>query len=143
FSGRHARKFLETVLTRRISDMPERSCRYSLVCNEAGGVLDDVLIYRFADHWLLVVNASNREKLLKHFEAVKAKIADNVVKIEDQTTSTAMVAVQGPKVIEMIGAFSSEIPTLKRYSFAIKNLLVLKLIVSRTGYTGEDGVEVI
>lgn len=142
FTGRHARRFLERVLTRKVTDMQEKQCRYSLVCNEAGGVLDDVLVYRFGDHWLLVVNASNREKLLRHFEAVKAASQD-VVTIEDQTKSTAMVAVQGPKVMEMIGKFSSEIPTLKRYSFAIKNLLVLKLIVSRTGYTGEDGVEVI
>ena len=140
FTGRHARKFLERVLTRKISDMAEKTCRYSMVCNEHGGVLDDVIVYKFADHWLLVVNASNREKLLKHFEAVKGA---DVVTIEDQTKSTAMVAVQGPQVVPMIGAFSSEIPTLKRYTFALKNLLVLKLTVSRTGYTGEDGVEVI
>ena len=142
FSGRHARKFLERVLTRRISEMPEKACRYAFVCNERGGVMDDVILYRFPDHWLLVVNASNREKLLKHFEQVKAETGD-VVTIEDQTESTAMVAVQGPKVMEMIGNFSKEVPTLKRYTFTTKNLLILKLTISRTGYTGEDGVEVI
>lgn len=139
-SGRHARRLLERVLTRRISDMKEYTCRYSLVCNEQGGTLDDVLIYRFDDHWLLVVNASNREKIVNHLNASKG---DLVVKIEDQTMSTAMVAVQGPKVMEMIGNFSREVPTLKRYTFCVKNLLILKMIISRTGYTGEDGVEVI
>ena len=54
-----------------------------------------------------------------------------------------MVALQGPKVMELVGRFSREIPTLKRYRFAVKNLVVAKLVVSRTGYTGEDGVEVI
>lgn len=139
FTGRHARRFLEHVLTRRVSDMKPGQCRYSMICNDQGGVLDDVICYRFEDYWTLVVNASNREKLLKHFDQVKG---EQVVKIEDQTAKTAMVACQGPKVMDIIGNFSREIPTIKRYSFVLKNLLILKLTVSRTGYTGEDGVEV-
>ncbi len=139
-AGRHARRLLERVLTRRVSDMAEQSCRYSLICNEQGGTLDDVIVYRFDDHWLLVVNASNREKVLAHLRAVGAELS---VKIDDQTTTTAMVALQGPKVMQHIGRFSTEVPTLKRYHFCVKNLLVLKMTISRTGYTGEDGVEVI
>ncbi len=141
-SGRHARRFLEKLCTRKISDMDFGQCRYSLVCNEQGGVRDDVIVYRMDDdEFLMVVNASNREKLLGHFNVVKGDMA---VKIEDQTLSTAMVALQGPKVIsEIVAKFSSEIPALKRYRFATKNLMIMKLIVSRTGYTGEDGVEVI
>lgn len=141
-SGRHARKFLETVLTRKISDMKPKTCRYALVCNEQGGVKDDILVYRYDDHWMLVVNASNRSKLLEHFAAVKDS-GDFSIKLEDITKGTAMLAVQGPEVIEKIGEFSKEIPTLKNYTFALKNLLILKMTVSRTGYTGEDGVEVI
>jgi aminomethyltransferase len=142
-TGRHARRFLERVCSRRISDMEGGQCRYSLVCNEQGGVKDDVIVYRLdEDDFLMVVNASNREKILGHFEQVKSA-ADLAVKIDDQTTSTAMVALQGPKVMQLISRFSSEIPTLKRYRFTIKNLIFLKLTVSRTGYTGEDGVEVI
>jgi len=142
FKGRHARKFLETVVTRKVSDMQEKTARYALVCNEAGGVLDDVLVYRFAEHWMLVVNAGNRVKLMAHFANVKAQ-GDFVVDIDDITQKTAMVAVQGPKVMEMIGKFSSEVPTLKHYAFCQKNLMILKMTISRTGYTGEDGVEVI
>ncbi|HVZ93088.1 MAG TPA: glycine cleavage system aminomethyltransferase GcvT [Phycisphaerales bacterium] len=139
--GRHSRRFLERLCTRRVSDMTPGQCRYSLVCNERGGVRDDVLVYKFDDDdWLLVVNASNREKLLGHFEAIKG---DLVVKLDDQTQKTAMVAIQGPKVMELIGKFSREVPTLKRYRFTEKNLLIVKLIISRTGYTGEDGVEAI
>ena len=54
-----------------------------------------------------------------------------------------MVAIQGPKVMDLIGRFSSEVPRLKRYAFCEKNLLILRMLISRTGYTGEDGVEVI
>jgi aminomethyltransferase len=139
--GRHARRFLERLCTRKIHDMQAGQCRYSLVCNESGGVRDDIIVYRMEeDVFLLVVNASNREKLLGHFDAVKVDMA---LTITDRTLDTAMVALQGPKVIDLIGKFSKEIPGLKRYRFAVKNLLIAKLTVSRTGYTGEDGVEVI
>lgn len=141
--GRHARKLLERLCSRRITDMQTGQCRYSLVCNERGGVRDDVLVYRFdEDDFLVVVNASNREKLLGHFEQVRAA-EDLKVKIEDQTVGTAMIAVQGPKVMDLVSQFSKEIPSLKRYRFAVKNLLVMKIVVSRTGYTGEDGIEAI
>ncbi len=143
FSGRHARKLLEKCCTRRIHDMRQGQCRYSLVLNENGGIKDDVIVYRMdEDQFLVVVNASNRAKLNEHFAQVVAA-NDFKVNIDDQTESTAMVALQGPKVIPFISAFSKEIPAMKRYTFTVKNLLVVKLTVSRTGYTGEDGVEVI
>lgn len=142
-NGRHARRLLERVCTRRISDMQPGQCRYSLACNEQGGVHDDIIVYRIDDDdFMIVVNAANREKMLRHFEAVRTS-GDLTCKIDDQTTSTAMVALQGPKVMDLVSKVSREIPTLKRYRFAVKNLVVMKLIVSRTGYTGEDGVEVI
>lgn len=141
FTGRHARKFLDRVCTRQILGMEDGQCRYSLVCNEQGGVRDDVLVYRFDDdEYLVVCNAANRAKLLRHFEEVRG---DMVFRVEDQTESTAMAAIQGPKVMDVIAQMSREVPTLKRYRFVEKNLLVLKMVVSRTGYTGEDGVEVI
>jgi len=140
-AGRHARRFLERICTRKITDMVPGQCRYSLVCNEQGGVKDDVIVYRLDDdEFLVVVNASNREKLLAHFSENKG---DLNFKIDDQTMSTAMVALQGPKVMDLVAKVSSEVPTLKKYRFAVKNLMIAKLIVSRTGYTGEDGVEVI
>lgn len=138
-SGRHARRFLERLLTRYISDMPENSCRYSLICNEQGGTVDDVILYRFAEHWLLVVNAANRKKVLEHINKIKG---DFVVAIADETESTAMVALQGPRTMEFVGKLSKEVPTLKRYGFCIKNYVILKLTISRTGYTGEDGIEI-
>ncbi len=139
--GRHSRRFLERLCTRRISDMTKGQCRYSFVCNERGGVRDDILVYRLDDDdFMLVVNASNREKLLTHFEEIKG---DLVVKIKDKTTDTAMVALQGPRAMEHIGKLSKEVPTLKRFRFVEKSYMIVKFLVSRTGYTGEDGVEVI
>jgi ABC-type antimicrobial peptide transport system permease subunit len=115
--------------------------RYSLVCNDQGGVRDDVLVYCVdEDEYLMVCNAANRHKLLKHFAERKGQFA---FKLEDETESTAMVAIQGPKAMDIIARMSSTIPTMKRYRFMVKNLVVIKLLVSRTGYTGEDGVEVI
>ena len=141
FTGRHARRFLDHVCTRGILGMQRGMIRYSLVCNEQGGCRDDVLVYCLEeDEYLMVCNASNREKLVAHFQSLRGDMA---FKMEDQTQSTAMVAIQGPKAMEVIGKFSKEIPTLKRYRFTEKSLMVVKLLVSRTGYTGEDGVEII
>lgn len=141
FSGRHARKFLDHVCTRQIYGMQAGMIRYSLVCNDQGGCRDDVLVYCVdEDEYLMVCNASNRHKLLKHFAERKG---DFSFKFVDETDSTAMVAIQGPKAMDLISRISSTIPTMKRYNFMVKNLVVIKLLVSRTGYTGEDGVEVI
>ncbi len=141
FTGKDVRRFLERLCTRRISNMELGQCRYSLVCNETGGVRDDVLVYRLDEaEFMLVVNASNREKLLGHFEQIKGDLR---VTIDDRTLKTAMIALQGPSVMGVIEKFSHEIPQLKRYRFLTKGVLMVKALVSRTGYTGEDGVEVI
>ncbi|MHC4947944.1 MAG: glycine cleavage system aminomethyltransferase GcvT [Planctomycetota bacterium] len=141
FSGRDARRFLDLVCTRQIFGMTDGQARYSMICNEAGGCRDDVLVYRLGEaEYLMVCNAANRAKLHEHFAAVRG---DMVFKLVDETEKTAMVALQGPRVMELLAPHSSEIPTLKRYRFVEKNLLLAKILVSRTGYTGEDGVEVI
>ncbi|MCK4873091.1 MAG: glycine cleavage system aminomethyltransferase GcvT [Phycisphaerales bacterium] len=141
--GRHAAKLLGRVCTRRIGNMKPGQVRYSLICNERGGVLDDVLAYCYDDdRFGLVVNAANREKIWTHVNKVKEDDGLKVT-LKDETLKTAMLAVQGPKVMDLIARISSEIPTLKRYRFTEKNLIVIKLMISRTGYTGEDGVEVI
>ncbi len=141
FEGKDAVRFLDRVCTRQIAGMQDGQARYSLVCNEQGGCRDDVLVYKRADgEYSMVCNAANRLKLIEHFEQVRG---DLVFKFADITEKTAMIALQGPKVMEVIGQFSSEVPSLKRYRFTEKNLLIAKVMISRTGYTGEDGVEVI
>jgi len=123
--------------------MERGQVRYSLVCNERGGVRDDVLVYCYdEDDYMMVVNASNRLKILDWFRSIKER--ENLTfSMEDVTAETAMAAIQGPKVMDLVAGFSREIPTLKRYRFAEKSLMIAKLTVSRTGYTGEDGVELV
>jgi aminomethyltransferase len=113
------------------------------VCNEAGGVLDDVIVSRDQKNWLMVCNASNRERIVKHLNEVR-RAGDLDVDIVDQTTATAMVALQGPKVIEKLSAvLPVDLASMKRYHFASDSLMLIKFTVFRSGYTGEDGVELI
>ncbi|MDY7109628.1 MAG: glycine cleavage system aminomethyltransferase GcvT [Planctomycetota bacterium] len=141
FTGRDARAFLDRVCTRQIWGMKDGQARYSIVCNERGGARDDVLVYRIAEgDYIMVCNAANREKLVRHFEEVRG---DLVFKFEDITLNSAMIAVQGPRVFEVIGKYDNQLPELKRFRFAQINVLGLKVMIARTGYTGEDGVEII
>lgn len=141
FLGPDACRFLDRICTRKIMGMAVGQCRYAVVCNEQGGCRDDVLVYCMGDDaYLMVCNGANREKILEHIEQQRDGFTFDV---DDQTEKTAMCAVQGPKVMELIGSVSKEIPALKRYRFTTKNLMILKVMISRTGYTGEDGVEVI
>ncbi len=140
-TGKDSRRLLERVCTRRISDMQEGQCRYTFMANDRGGIRDDVIVYRVGeDDFRVVVNCSNREKIIAHIAEVQGDLR---AKVDDVTLKTAMVALQGPKVMETISNFSKEIPALKRYRFVEKNALMFKVLVSRTGYTGEDGVEVV
>jgi aminomethyltransferase len=143
FVGTDALPFLSTVLTRKLDDQKVGQSRYSLVCNEAGGVLDDVIISREAKRWFMVCNASNREKLLAHFVAVRKQRKFDL-DISDQTGATAMVALQGPKVIERLLGVFPDLADLKRYHFISGTyMMLMKYTTFRSGYTGEDGVEVI
>jgi aminomethyltransferase len=141
FRGRDARAFLDRVCTRQIFGMADGQCRYSVICNENGGCRDDVLVYRMGEQrYLMVCNAANRTKLLEHFAAVRG---DLELDLRDETFETAMLAMQGPKVMDLVARFASDVAQLKRYRFTVKNVLGADVIISRTGYTGEDGVEVI
>lgn len=142
FSGKDAAAFLSRAVTRNLSDQAVGQSRYSLVCNESGGVLDDVIISRDAKHWMLVCNASNREKLVAHFIGLR-RAWDMDFDMADQTESTAMIALQGPKVIEKVAESLPAVKTLKRYHFLATSVMLIKFTIFRSGYTGEDGVELI
>jgi aminomethyltransferase len=143
FTGKDAVAFLNRVLTRNVSDQRVGQSRYSLVCNEDGGVLDDVIVSRDTKNWILVCNASNREKLVAHF-GEQRKLSKLDFDMADNTESTAMVAIQGPKVIErMAEILPVELRSMKRYSFETSSFMLIKFTVFRSGYTGEDGVELI
>src|SRR3954470_14115549 len=143
FSGPQAMALIDRVVTRKISDQKVGQSRYSLICSETGGILDDVIVSRDQKNWLVVCNASNRERVVKHFNEVR-RANDFDVDIVDQTTATAMVALQGPKVIDKLAALLPvDLVGLKRYHFVSDSLMLVKFTVFRSGYTGEDGVELI
>lgn len=147
FDGDGAEKLLDHLLTRKVSDLGVGKVRYGLVCNAEGGVLDDVLVSHLETpsqrrFHLMVVNASNRAKILKWIEPHLADFP--TVTMSDRTELTAMIAVQGPLAIEVCNRlFNIDISALKYYTGRITEQFGKPVIVSRTGYTGEDGFELI
>jgi aminomethyltransferase len=142
-TGPDAIPFLDKTLTRNCAQMRVSQSRYSLVCNAAGGVLDDVIVSKHAAHWLVVCNAANRAKILAHFITVKDSGSFNA-QIADQTEATAMIAIQGPKVVELISeVLDLDVKQIKRYGFENGVYMMSRFTLFRSGYTGEDGVEVI
>lgn len=141
FTGPDREKFLDHLLTNDVASLKPGQVRYSLVCNGAGGVLDDVLVTRFDGWHLLVVNASNRLKIVDWVERHRAGFD---VRVEDMSAEWSMLALQGPKSVELLSPLvNSDIAGLKYYFGCEAEVLGVRGIVSRTGYTGEDGFEVI
>ncbi|MFO0011658.1 MAG: glycine cleavage system aminomethyltransferase GcvT [Planctomycetota bacterium] len=147
FDGPRADQLLDHLLTRRVVDMQTGQVRYSLVCNEEGGILDDVLVSCLESpsgkiYFLLVVNASNRDKIVHWMQPHLADFPD--VEFNDVTDRTAMIAVQGPKAIEVCSRLlPASALQLGYYRARVTEQMSKPCIVSRTGYTGEDGFELI
>ena len=148
FDGADAAGFLDGLLTRRTSDLRAGRIRYSLVTREDGGTLDDVLVYHLEEpdgesFYMMVVNASNREKILAWVDQHLPAGLD--VAMEDQTYDWAMIAVQGPLALPLVQPLVAEfdLNSLKYYAAATVGIWQTQGILSRTGYTGEDGCELI
>ncbi len=146
--GRDATGFLESLLTRRVADQPCGRIRYSLVTQDQGGILDDVLVYHLRStqrpsFFWMVVNASNRQKILDWLTAHQSSGMD--LRIHDETQATAMIAVQGPRALSIVERVvgSQPLRSLKYYRAAWIEDGTDLLLMSRTGYTGEDGVELV
>ena len=141
FTGPDALRFLQHICTRDLSKAVMGQSLYSLICKTDGGVLDDVIVSKFDKHWLMVCNAANRLKLLEWFNANSAGFD---YQVKDETLQTAMIAIQGPKVMALLDDLLPEpVSSLKRYHFMSQSYLIAKFTVFRSGYTGEDGVEII
>lgn len=142
-SGEKARAFLNFVTTNDIDKLYKGRCQYNLMCYENGTVVDDVIVSQLSDHrYLMVVNAANREKdfawLMKHKP-------DDVV-FQDLSDDLSLIAVQGPKSVSVLEKiFSKKFSDLKYYHFEqiLDPDLAKGVLVSRTGYTGEDGFEIL
>jgi aminomethyltransferase len=140
FAGPGALDLIQRVWTNNAATMKDGQARYGLICNEQGGIRDDVLVYRWPYGWAMVVNASNRGKIVAWLGEKKAGLD---VQITDQTEQTCMVAVQGPQAVALCRGLTEIDPaSLAYYHAAPTRCLGQPCVVSRTGYTGEDGVEI-
>lgn len=130
---------LDNIVTQKLSDLPVKSCRYGAMLNDKGGVLDDLIIFREEEKkWFVVVNASTTEKDAHHFQAHLTSQS----KFRDISSQIGKLDVQGPLARETMIQFVPDIKKLDYYHFDYFNLLGEKVLISRTGYTGELGYEI-
>jgi aminomethyltransferase len=140
FGGPDTLALLEKVFTNSVAGMKDMQVRYGLVCKEDGGILDDILIYRWPYGFAAVINAGNRERIISWLEKHQSGLN---VQLQNQTFDTCMVAVQGPKAVELVaGLFAHDVTSLKYYYAQPTRFRDKGCVVSRTGYTSEDGFEV-
>src|SRR6478609_2347299 len=146
-SGSGSGAFLDDALAGALSPMRVGKAKYSLVLAESGGIVDDVIVYRLAeDRFLVIANAGNRD-------AVAAAFADRIdgfeVELEDQTDDMSLIAVQGPaarEIVESTAGIAGVAPAfadLGYYAWSAGTFDGEALFVARTGYTGEDGFELL
>ncbi len=139
-TGEQALAFVEYATANRVASLEVGQVQYSTMCLENGGIVDDLLIYRFADRFMLVVNASNLEKDWDHLSNLLEKFSD--VQLTNGSDGIALLALQGPESKKILSKLTSaNLEKLEFYHFGIGDVNGLPMIVSRTGYTGELGYE--
>lgn len=138
--GKDALANLQKILTNDFENMVDGQARYSPMCNENGGTVDDLIVYKYSDnHYFIVVNAANKDKdyqwMLDH--------QFGEVTFTDVSAQYAQLALQGPKAMDILKKLTAEENIPKKYYHAVFDTEVagIPCIISKTGYTGEDGVE--
>ncbi|MCA9402918.1 MAG: glycine cleavage system aminomethyltransferase GcvT [Candidatus Omnitrophica bacterium] len=130
---------LDRIVTQTLTDLPVKACRYGAMLNDAGGVLDDLIVFRMQeDKWFLVVNAATTAKDADHIRTHLRSAED----FEDVSAQIGKVDIQGPHAREVMQQFVGDIGRLDYYTFDFFPLLGENVLISRTGYTGELGYEI-
>lgn len=139
--GRDSQQFLDHITTNNVSSLKKGFGQYSLLCNPVGGIKDDVLIFNLQpDQYLIVYNAANRASDYEWFTSTSEGFD---AKVDDLSNNVAMFAVQGPKAVSLIAKLAdAQLGDLPRFACEWTEIAGSKVLVSRTGYTGEDGFEV-
>lgn len=135
--GEGSEAFLQGLVTNDLSRLKAGAAQYNLLCREDGGVLDDLIVYRRPHSWLLVVNAANREKDLAWFR----RHAPEAVEVVDRSEETCLLAAQGPAAARLLPAQGVDLDSLPPFGIASGRIAGAEVLLSRTGYTGEDGFE--
>ncbi len=140
-TGPEAEKFVNHIFTNDVTPAHPMQCLYGIMLNENGGSVDDLLVYkRASDNYLLVINAANIDKDVAWINKQAEKFD---VKVSDISDELGEIAIQGPKAEEVMRrVLGLELADMKFYTFADTTLDGEPVIVSRTGYTGEDGFEI-
>jgi aminomethyltransferase len=139
--GRDAIQFVNRITSNDVTKLVDGQAQYSALTTPRGTVVDDLLVYRFApDHLLLVVNASTTEK---DWEWIKSHHADEDVELKNVSADYCQLAVQGPDALEILQKLTkTPLNEIKYYHFTKGEVDGVPAIISRTGYTGEDGFEI-
>src|SRR3954452_6788492 len=131
--GPRALELLQSLLSSDLAKIEPGQARYTLLTNERGGIVDDLIAYRLDRcRWLLVVNASNRQADFAWLKEHEISGSD----VRDVSDEYALLAVQGPRALERLG-----VPEAPAFSFAEGEIDGVACMINRTGYTGEQGVE--
>ncbi len=143
-TGPQAGELMDWVLTGRASNLRQGRARYAFVCNEEGGIVDDTVFYRNGqDHYLLVCNASNRQQVVSQMRRW-ADESFSTAAIEDRTETTVMIAFQGPSAVEILDRLcGADLAGQRSFSAVETEVASRPAFVGRTGYTGEEGCELI
>ena len=144
-SGPSATEFLDLVVTGSAANLEIGRARYCMICNERGGVIDDTIFYRLGkDRYLLIPNAGNRHRVLDWFGLVIGQQFGDSVTLNDQTMQSSLLACQGPDALGMADELAENgLPGLRPFSWTETRMCGADVLVGRTGYTGEDGVEIL
>ena len=135
-TGERTLEFLQNIVTNDVGQLGNDQAQYNLLCDEAGGIIDDLVVYRSEEGFMVVVNASNREKDLDWFR----RHAPAGVEVEDRTFELSLIAFQGPRAEELLP--SERLDDLPYFGFRVGEVAGIRAVISRTGYTGEDGFEI-
>ncbi len=136
--GADALGFIQKVTTNDASKLTTGKVQYSAMCYNDGGIVDDMLVYNFGTHYMLVVNASKKDK---DFDWLKENLFGDV-KLVDRSDDIALIAVQGPNSLMTLQKLTDvNLSDMKYYTFTSGKLADVEMIISRTGYTGELGFE--
>lgn len=140
FRGPDAEAAVQRLVTRDVSRMETGQAGYCAVCYETGGTVDDVLVYRREEDYLIVVNAANREKDVAHFRESTTGLD---VEITDESDDWALLALQGPEAVGLLKNLTdTDLSAVRSFRFVEAELEGAPATLSRTGYTGEDGFEI-